>query len=262
MKRFSFSLLFVTAVVLAACGALPASGAGVTPPAPTPPPIVSHGSDVIDYASLLDELRRVGAAVEPNGEVEQPFFSVKGQVIKVNSYDVQVFEYSSTEEAEAQAALVALNGSSIGTSMVTWMDTPNFFKAGQIIVLYVGHEALTLDHLMQALGLQFAGGPFASQESASDGEVVIGGGMPLPAADAAVKALAAARGIAAEHITVVSAERVEWPDACLGVTQADQTCAAKRVVTPGYRLILQVGADAERVEYHTDEFGAALALVP
>ncbi len=86
----------------------------------------------------------------------------------------------------------------------------------------------------------------------------MGGGMPLPAADAAVKALAAARGIAAESITVVSAEPVEWPDACLGVAQSGQMCA--QVITPGYRVILQVGD--EQVEYHTDELGAALALVP
>ena len=260
MNRFSLSLLFFAAALLAACGAPPVSGAGLTPPAPSAPPIVSHGSHVTDYASLLDELRRVGATVEPNGEVEQPFFSVKGQILNVNGNMVQVFEYTSMEEAEAQAALVALDGSSIGTHMATWMGRPNFFKAGKIIALYVGEEALTLDHLSQALGLPFAGGPFFGQAPASDVEVTMGGGMPLPAAEAAVQALAAARGLAADQITIISAERVEWPNACLGVEPAGQMCA--EVITPGYRILLHVGADAGWVEYHTDEFGVNLVLVP
>ena len=48
-------------------------------------------------------------------------------------------------------------GGSIGTSMVTWMDTPHFYKAGHIIVFYVGSDTTILGLLEQMPGPQFAG---------------------------------------------------------------------------------------------------------
>jgi hypothetical protein len=137
---------------IAGCVVSPAGG-----PQPEPP-VVSHGGPLTDYVSLVDHLRATGAAVEPAGEISQAFFSVKGQVIKVNGNDVQVFEYESEAAAEVEARLVSPNGSSIGTTMVTWVSTPHFFKASRLIVLYVGDDATTLSTLEVVLGPQFAGG--------------------------------------------------------------------------------------------------------
>jgi hypothetical protein len=58
---------------------------------------------------------------------------------------------------EADAAQVAPDGGSIGTSMVTWVATPHFYKTGRILVLYVGDDQAILDLLEGALGPQFAG---------------------------------------------------------------------------------------------------------
>jgi hypothetical protein len=58
---------------------------------------------------------------------------------------------------ENEASQVSPDGGSIGTSMVIWMDAPHFYKAGHIIVLYVGSDATMLDLLEGALGAQFAG---------------------------------------------------------------------------------------------------------
>jgi hypothetical protein len=101
-----------------------------------PTPIVSHGGPVTGYVSLIDNLRAAGATVEPAGEVSQPFFSVKGQVITVNGGDVQVFEYADAAAADAEAALVSPDGGSVGTSMMSWVAAPHFFKTGKLIVLY------------------------------------------------------------------------------------------------------------------------------
>lgn len=112
---------------------------------------------VQDYASLVDNLRAAGAAVEAAGEVSQDFFSVKGQVIEVDGEDVQVFEYSDESAANAEAALVSPDGSSIGTTMVSWIAPPHFYKAGRIIVVYVGDDQRAMDMLKSVLGPQFAG---------------------------------------------------------------------------------------------------------
>jgi len=112
---------------------------------------------VTDYVSLIDNLRAAGATVEPKGEVSQAFFSVKGQVMSVNGGEVQVFEYADESAAEADAALISPDGGSIGTSMVTWVAAPHFYKIGKLIVLYVGNDSAVMKVLESVLGPQFAG---------------------------------------------------------------------------------------------------------
>lgn len=120
-------------------------------------PPVSHGGPVTDYVSLIDNLREEGANVEPAGKVNQPFFSVIGQAIIVNGENVQVFEYSDEAAAGDEAALVSPDGSSIGTSIASWIVPPHFYKAGKIMVLYVGEKNEVISLLETVLGPQFAG---------------------------------------------------------------------------------------------------------
>jgi len=121
-----------------------------------PPPIVSHGGEAVDYVSLIDNLR-ANATVNPEGEIEQPFFSVTGFSIQVNGASVQVFEYNTAEDAEADASLVSPDGSSIGTTMPFWVDDPHFYYKEKIIVLYVGDDPAIEELLESVLGSQFAG---------------------------------------------------------------------------------------------------------
>jgi hypothetical protein len=59
---------------------------------------------------------------------------------------------------EEEASQVTPEGGSIGTSMISWIDTPHFYKAGNILVLYVGSDEAILGLLEKVLGPQFAGG--------------------------------------------------------------------------------------------------------
>ncbi|OGO30945.1 MAG: hypothetical protein A2Z29_00950 [Chloroflexi bacterium RBG_16_56_11] len=120
-------------------------------PAPT-------GTAVIDYASLEASLRQAGATVAEGGSVNQEFFTVGGRIIKLNDEDVQVFEYGDRSTAEAQSKLVSPGGSSVGTSMITWVATPHFYLSGKLIVLYVGDNMVVKNVLEKVLGAQFAGG--------------------------------------------------------------------------------------------------------
>ena len=113
---------------------------------------------VEDQASLLNALKAAGATVEVGDSITQEFFRVEGQTVKVNEGDLQVFEYESPEAMEKDASQVAPDGGSIGTSMVSWIDTPHFYKAGRIIVLYLGSDQAILDLLNKVIGPQFAGG--------------------------------------------------------------------------------------------------------
>jgi hypothetical protein len=81
-----------------------------------------------------------------------------------------------------------------------------------------------------------------------------GSGTTTVAEDAAVSALAKNLGLDLKQIKVISSEAVEWPDACLGITQAGIACA--QVVSPGYKIILE--ANGKQVEYHTNQDGTVV----
>ena len=112
---------------------------------------------VEDQAGLLNALKAAGATVDVGDSIAQDFFSVEGKTVKVNGAELQVFEYENSEAMEKDASNVAPDGGSIGTSMVNWIDTPHFYKAGRIITLYVGSDNAVLDLLDNVLGPQFAG---------------------------------------------------------------------------------------------------------
>ncbi len=112
---------------------------------------------VRDLESLIRSLRANGASVRRAGRISQPFFSVRGRVITVGGEKVQVFQYTRAEDAERESGRVSQTGASVGTSMMSWMAPPHFYKAGRLIVLYVGSDTSTTRVLERALGPQFAG---------------------------------------------------------------------------------------------------------
>ncbi|MFH0343847.1 MAG: hypothetical protein ACHBNF_17390 [Chromatiales bacterium] len=117
----------------------------------------SRGKPVTDYPSLIDNLRAAGIIVKPEGEVVQPFFSVKGKIIKVGGEDVQVFQYSHETETDAQAIQVSPDGSTVGTTKIHWFGPPHFYKREKLLVLYVGDNEKVLKALEDVLGQQVAG---------------------------------------------------------------------------------------------------------
>jgi hypothetical protein len=145
MKFCMSILLLAFALVLSSCGTSATS-------APSSEPLT-----VQDEVSLLKVLQAEGATMETGDSITQEFFSPEGQTVKVNGADLQVFEYENAEALEKEASQVAPDGGSIGTSMVTWIDAPHFYKAGRIIVLYLGNDQALLDLLNKVMGPQFAG---------------------------------------------------------------------------------------------------------
>ena len=148
MKRFTFALLVIP-VLISGCGLLGQlfpiqSGRGTVDP-------------ISGHASLVDNLRALGASVEPADDIEQVFFSVIGHIIRVNGEDVQVFEYADRAAANSDAALIAPDAGSIGTSMISWVATPHVYKSGRLIVLYIGDNRDITALLQNVLGPQFAG---------------------------------------------------------------------------------------------------------
>lgn len=138
------------AALLAAAAFACAGGTGADIPAQAEP----AGSST---PALVDQLRRAGLEVTDAGTVQQPFFAVPGHVYQVAGRDLQVYEFASAAEAEQAAAQVAPSGSPIGTTMVTWMAAPHFFRKDRLVVNYIGTSDQVLTELRRILGPQFAG---------------------------------------------------------------------------------------------------------
>lgn len=109
------------------------------------------------FDSLVKSLRAGKIPVEREGEVEQPFFSVKAKVILLYGDPVQIFEYPSSARADAEAALVSTNGRTVGTAKPHWIAPPHFYKKDKLLVLYLGRNEKVLQALEARLGRQFAG---------------------------------------------------------------------------------------------------------
>ena len=107
--------------------------------------------------SIYQLLRASGNKAEVIGDTLRPFFTPKAKVILLNSSAVQLYEYESKEELEAEAAKVSQDGSTIGTTVMQWKVPPHFYKTDRVIVLYEGDDSTTKQALGVALGTQFAG---------------------------------------------------------------------------------------------------------
>lgn len=61
-------------------------------------------------------------------------------------------------------------------------------------------------------------------------------------------------GVSAESIQIKSVKKTEWPDSCLGLGGAEETCA--QVITPGWLLAFTVNGQEYR--FHVDETGTVI----
>lgn len=149
--NYSRMLLLLLPLAVVGCAAAPDGSAVRTPESKktTPGPL--------SVASVADALRAAGLKVEDAGRVEQPFFGVPAHVFTVEGNDVQVYEFAGAAAAGKAAAQVAPNGGSIGTTMLSWMAPPHFFRKDRLIVNYIGTSETTLTALRNLLGPQFAG---------------------------------------------------------------------------------------------------------
>ncbi len=89
--------------------------------------------------------------------------------------------------------------------------------------------------------------------ASQDGTVVV---LIPGAALSARQVIAQQLHVNLDAVRILSFERVDWPDACLGVLLEGEACTT--VITPGYIVLLQVGGQTYKL--HTDETGGTVRL--
>lgn len=120
------------------------------------------------------------------------------------------------------------------------------------------HETVRREEPQQPAAPVEPAGPREPRARSSASERAVVPRRPLhdPAARPAVERLAAQLLVSPDDVVVVSVTPAEWPDACLGIPAEGEICAS--VVTPGYAIVLQVGADS--YHFRSDLNGEKLRL--
>lgn len=223
-------LLMVAGLVLSACA-----------PAVTEPGLPETGA-ISTQAELEAALQSAGATVEQAGTLDQPFFDLSANLINVNGGQVQVFEFPDEGTRRAATETIAPDASSIGTVIPTWVDQPNFWVSGRLIVLHVGQDQNVLGPINEVLG-----GPFIQGIPAADA-------VTPEAVMQAMRILSETLGIDINQVNIATLEQRDWPDACLGLPQPGEVCA--QVITPGFLVVFEV--NGQQFEFRTDQTGTQI----
>jgi hypothetical protein len=132
------------------------------PPAPagtlTPLPIPTEPADHADIRRLLDLLAGLGAEAAPAGAAAEGIMAVPGVRLEVDGAAVDVYAFDSPTTAAAAAAHFSFDGRANGSRRLTFEATPHLYRAGALLVVYAGDDALLLRRLAAATEDQFAGG--------------------------------------------------------------------------------------------------------
>lgn len=120
---------------------------------------VETGTDgtIDDRTDLVDALRERELTVEMAGSVEQPLFSVRGVLLRASGgglsqpVELQSFEYD--EAGQVDRALETIEPGVQGRTVhVSWLAPPHLYRAGRLLVLYIGEDEETLSLLREMLG--------------------------------------------------------------------------------------------------------------
>lgn len=180
MNRLSRStVLLIASLVLASCGgaAAPASPPTATseptpiptvttPPAGTAPPSEdpveqSPAPDATDrdVAALVGALDAAGADVRVTGPFATEPVGGEGVGLCVDGQTVNVYVFPTADDSKAVADRIDPDDpSNLGTSMVSWIGAPRFWRAERLLVLYLGDDPAVESGLTSILGAPFARG--------------------------------------------------------------------------------------------------------
>jgi hypothetical protein len=156
--RFHRALgVIVLSVLGSGCGESESPDGGNSPTA-TPAELASRPQTV----ALIVRLQAAGLEtrfLELMESRSYPFVSVRAVRLEVASENVYTFEFETTAAAEAEARGISADGHRVGSSFVSWISDPHFYRSDRMIVLYVGQSERIRNALVQAAGPQFAGRP-------------------------------------------------------------------------------------------------------
>lgn len=158
MRRLKVtSVALIVAAVLAAC-----TGDSSAPPSPSSPPPTSPSPTnqplaVTDLDSFVEGLGLAGrdVEVERHEDLTNDIFGVRGYSVSFDGTRLMAFDYPSERAAKRLQESVKKDGFHIGSYVIDW-GGQHLYRAGALIVVYLGERPGSLRTLEELLGSQFA----------------------------------------------------------------------------------------------------------
>lgn len=107
-----------------------------------------------DFINLL---KKSGYKIDSANQENNMFLKGSLTAIKIGTDIISVYEYKDNQQMETDSRRISSDGSRVGNAMVDWINTPHFYKNGNIIVNYVGNNNKLIEALKKLLDKQFAG---------------------------------------------------------------------------------------------------------
>lgn len=141
IKFVQIGWLFFAVILLVGCGTT------TDPPTPTPDAVVDTG------AELITTLQAEGVVAQDGGPFSDYLFDGGGQLLLVNGQQVQVWEFATIEDADTAREFISGTESPLAT--IRFFQSPRFFQAGTMLVLFVNTDPAILNMLTRILGEPF-----------------------------------------------------------------------------------------------------------
>jgi hypothetical protein len=107
---------------------------------------------------FVEHLEKAGAKIKTITNGSNTFLKGEATAIKIDEEFINVYEYKSSDQMEADLKTIRSDGAIVGNAFVDWVSIPHIYKNGNMIVLYVGENKEIKDMIQKSVGNQFAGG--------------------------------------------------------------------------------------------------------
>ncbi len=146
IPAFPYCYFLFLCLILMGCSSKQTSGAGTD----------------LTYSNFVHQLHQKGVSTSPTKALNTDFFSGTAYGLVIYSERISVFEYDTNAAMQNDANNISSDGSTIrnqngGSAAVDWIAPPHFYKAGRLLVFYVGSNRYVTTLLQSILGSQFAG---------------------------------------------------------------------------------------------------------
>jgi len=231
------SILIVTALAVAACANLPPILGGSSAPGSTAVPPATSAPAPTQSVTEEPPPAAVVTPASPQSPTEAPPLANSVPAIAAQEALAQELNVKPEDIRVVSVEQVDWPDGCLGIEKPGMMCTQAIVPGYRIILEADGKE---YEYRSGLSGRQVVLAPEKVRDAA------------IPTAVFEVRAAVATElGLELNSVRIVSVEKVDWPDPCLGVPDPLELCA--QVITPGYRIVLD--ANGQQVIYHTDETG-------
>jgi hypothetical protein len=110
---------------------------------------------ITDKASVIAALQKAGITLTSAGLADAPYLSTPTEAFNGGTF--QIAEYADEAAAARDAGKIQPDGTVPG-KMISWLGQPHFYRAGRVILVYIGNDPALLTPLEAILGKPFATG--------------------------------------------------------------------------------------------------------